>query len=484
MTIDNSQPRYRGKVHSILFALELKQYVVAGKGGVRGIDESSGDVVTEYGNFWQNYGVAQIGGRDTFAAYGPPISLLSLRNRDSIREFSLPSSGIAAAVSFPNQNKLLFVTDDQALRSLDTSTGKQETLAYGDHDRTLDLAVSANGQEIAVCGEDGSIRLWKQSDFAMATFVGAESPIAQLGIDSNKNLVGISTEGKVHGWSASTGELNWSESAFEQQGFSISTSSNSDFVVAAGLPEFLWIWKAARDQPPVKLPMSWGARFAQMHPNGFWMAGPMSKDPTLYELDESNAASTGTLDVEGQIALWDLPKRKVIRVFSGFTNWSLGLAFNRDGKKLAAASVDGSVAIWNVESGSMIAHLQGAIAEDNTLTPKQVCFHTDGKTVFIGTGDGQVMVWDSQANKILRRIVAYGDEISRLVFVEDGQRLVTASNGDSRIRVWDWRIGQKMWELDSGMPGVFDMLLDDDLAALYLSGADHQVRAFRIAPTN
>ncbi len=96
--------------------------------------------------------------------------------------------------------------------------------------------------------------------------------------------------------------------------------------------------------------MSWGVRYAKMHPNGRWVAGPMSSDLSLYGLSQSNATATKAFDQEGQIALWDLEQRKIIRVFSGFKNWSLGLEFDREGELLAAASVDGSVAIWEVNT--------------------------------------------------------------------------------------------------------------------------------------
>ncbi len=45
------------------------------------------------------------------AAFGPPMALLSLTTHELIREFSLPSTGVTAAVSEPNQDSLLFVTE-------------------------------------------------------------------------------------------------------------------------------------------------------------------------------------------------------------------------------------------------------------------------------------------------------------------------------------------------------------------------------------
>ncbi len=71
------------------------------------------------------------------------------------------------------------------------------------------------------------------------------------------------------------------------------------------------------------------------------------------------------------------------------------MEFDREGALLAAASVDGSVAIWDVNTGNLVSVFDGhdPIA-DTTHALKQVCFANDSRVLFIGTGDGQVIVWD------------------------------------------------------------------------------------------
>ncbi len=224
--------------------------MVAGKGGVRAIDETSQQVVAEFGNYCKAMEWSSWKEKGQVAAFGPPMALLSLNTHELLREFSLPSTGVTAAVSEPNHDSLLFVTEDQALRRLNTVSGLQETLAYFDVGSVLDLARSSDGGMVALCGQNGSIKVWKQRDFAMTALLGADGPIAQLGFDSNNDLLAITSTGQVGQWSNSNGELLRKQSLFEQQGFTIASSIHSDFVVAAGLPESLLVWNAKSDDPP------------------------------------------------------------------------------------------------------------------------------------------------------------------------------------------------------------------------------------------
>ncbi len=52
LSVTEVASRYRGRVHSLLYSPSKKQFVVAGKGGVRGaIDETSQQVVAEFGSY-------------------------------------------------------------------------------------------------------------------------------------------------------------------------------------------------------------------------------------------------------------------------------------------------------------------------------------------------------------------------------------------------------------------------------------------------
>ena len=150
-------------------------------------------------------------------------------------------------------------------------------------------------------------------------------------------------------------------------------------------------------------------------------------------------------------------------------------AFNASGSQLAATSVEGAVLVWSVDSGKLALRIA---AMDSA--PKKICYSRNDRLLFIGTSDGQVVIWDIQTNSLLRKLVCHGDEVSSLVTTSDGKRLVTASSGDSHVREWDWEAGQKVFEFDSGLPGVLDARFDATESELFVAGTDHGFRLFRI----
>src|SRR4051794_14666044 len=94
-------------------------------------------------------------------------------------------------------------------------------------------------------------------------------------------------------------------------------------------------------------------------------AGPVPVKPSL---PEGAAARLGTPD---------LRHGGVVRC----------LAFSLDGKRLASASHDGTVSVWEVPTGKEALRLLGHEADVTCVV------WLDGKHVASGSGDGTVRVW-------------------------------------------------------------------------------------------
>jgi WD40 repeat protein len=79
--------------------------------------------------------------------------------------------------------------------------------------------------------------------------------------------------------------------------------------------------------------------------------------------------------------------------FSGPAHSVFGVAFSPDGKFLAAASLDGSLRLWNTSSFAAIAH------SGNNPPMYDIAFSPDGQSVLTGAGGGEVSLWRIQANQ-------------------------------------------------------------------------------------
>src|SRR5436309_930066 len=78
------------------------------------------------------------------------------------------------------------------------------------------------------------------------------------------------------------------------------------------------------------------------------------------------------------------------------------IAFAPDGKTLASGSVDGTVKLWEVGTGSELATLKG-----HTDWVYSVAFAPDGKTLASGSTDGTVKLWEVGMRRVLATLTGH-----------------------------------------------------------------------------
>lgn len=97
--------------------------------------------------------------------------------------------------------------------------------------------------------------------------------------------------------------------------------------------------------------------------------------------------------------------------------------------------------------------------------PQAVDFSSDGSQLAVGGHDGTVALVDVQTGTLLMRFVAHPLPVDLVVFVPGDSRLITAG-WDKTIRVWG--IGQQQGYLIRGIPSdtrIFDLAIRADLLA-------------------
>src|SRR5205814_709335 len=101
------------------------------------------------------------------------------------------------------------------------------------------------------------------------------------------------------------------------------------------------------------------------------------------------------------------------------------LAYGPDGKRLASASRDGTLKLWDPARGQEILTLKAHAKEVNS-----VAFSPDGKRLASGSFDRTVKVWD-------------------VAFSPDGERLASVS-ADHTVMVWEAKPVRKSLTLKPG----------------------------------
>ena len=113
----------------------------------------------------------------------------------------------------------------------------------------------------------------------------------------------------------------------------------------------------------------------------------------------------------------------------GFTSSAFAVAFSNDGKMLAAGNYEGTMRLWDVESGQLRGSFKG-----HTDAIHSLAFSPDDKTLLSGSADRTARLWDAVTGQELLTLKGHRSPVTRVAFAPDGKRLATA--GGPELKLW------------------------------------------------
>jgi WD40 repeat protein/serine/threonine protein kinase len=343
----------------------------------------------------------------------------------------------------------------------------------GKHKSSVDgVVISPDTDEVASCGRDDTIRLWRRSTGrCVATLTGHDNDVTSVHyIDDGRRLISSSLDGTIKQWDRDSHDCIATVRAHAGGTESIAVARNSHMIASCGRDATIKFW----DSTTMVL-------LGEVHANQGRRVLCVAYSP-----DGQTLASGGA---DGSIGLWSITDRSAIRLqtLRGHTQYIRALAYSQDGTRLASGSVDRTVRLWDAHSGDALTTINPrnagirwvAFSADGSqlmtggrrsldwwsvrtgqhdrslavhnLVSAQIGALNDHSLLAIGETGGHtnwVRMWESKPNRCLTTAQAHAGRCSALQASPDGLHVATGGQ-DGRVLLWDAVSRSIVLELDA-----------------------------------
>ena len=175
---------------------------------------------------------------------------------------------------------------------------------------------------------------------------------------------------------------------------------------------------------------------------------------------------------DGTIRVWDAETGEVVvgPLVEGFV---ISVAFSPHGNRIVSVSDDRTIRVWDAETGEVVlGPLRG-----HTTPVHSVAFSPDVNCIVSGSTDNTIRVWDVETGEVvLGPLEGHTDRVHSVAFSPDGNRIVSGS-ADETIRVWDSKTGEVVvGPLKGHTDSIFSVAFSQDSNRIVSGSGDNTIR--------
>lgn len=282
------------------------------------------------------------------------------------------------------------------------------------HLEVVSAAAPKTGSRFALTLQDTSVRVIDARTLnSVYTFNNHPQPAEGVAFSNDGRwLVTGDETARIFLWDLNNGTLRreFSRDRGHSRGIqALAISHDNQMIASVGKDDTIRVW-SVNGAHPIKTIAGNGANFygVEFMPSGALVTGTLKEGiriytPRTFELASAltlaggqganglalNAAGTQAVSAgrDGNVVIWDIPKRARFNTLKGHTDWVMGVAYSPNGRLVATSSNDMNVIVWDMRTLQAIK-----LIDEQSFVGAPVTFTGDGRHLITANSSGAPQV--------------------------------------------------------------------------------------------